>query len=122
MTGSPPGRIYVYSAPGYDTPWTRTVGSTTVEGQGRYKVGYTGRNDPRVRIKEQTGTVYPGGDGIVIYLDEPAVREDGTAFDDHVVHRMLDEAGVQRQSEVVGGDLRRVRHHQQQGDKGGDPQ
>jgi hypothetical protein len=99
----------VYSAPGYDTSWTRTVGSTTVEGEGRYKVGYTGRNDPRVRIKEQTGTVYPGGDGIVIHLDEPAVREDGTAFDDHAVHRMLDEAGVQRQSEVVEATLDEVR-------------
>jgi hypothetical protein len=94
------GRIYVYSAPGYDTDWVRTVGSATVEGHGKLKVGYTGRPDPRVRIKEQTGTVYPDGEGIVIHLDEPAVRADGTSFDDHHVHKVLDAAGVNRSSEV----------------------
>lgn len=109
MTQKPPGRIYVYSAPGYDTEWTRTVGSTTISGRGRLKVGYTGRPDPRVRIKEQTGTVYPDGDGIVIHLDEPAVRADGTAFDDHAVHKVLDAAGVQRASEVVEATLAEVR-------------
>ena len=103
------GRIYVYSAPGYDTEWTRTTGSTTVTGCGRYKVGYTGRQDPRVRIKEQTGTLYPGGDGIVIHIDEPAVRDDGTSFDDHAVHKVLDAAGVQRTSEVVEATLDEVK-------------
>lgn len=110
MTASKPGgRIYVYTAPGYDTPWTRTVGTTTVEGHGRLKVGYTGRPDPRVRVKEQTGTVYPGGDGIVILLDEPATREDGKGFTDHEVHKVLDAAGVQRSSEVVEATLGEVR-------------
>lgn len=109
MSGKPPGRIYVYSAPGYDTEWTRTVGSTSISGRGRLKVGFTGRPDPRVRIKEQTGTVYPGGDGIVIHLDEPAVRADGSVFDDHAVHKVLDAAGVQRSSEVVEATLDEVR-------------
>ena len=109
MTGKRPGRIYVYSAPGYDTGWTRTTGSTTITGRGRLKVGYTGRPDPRVRIKEQTGTVYPDGDGIVIHLDEPAVRADGTTFDDHAVHKVLDTAGVHRASEVVDATLAEVR-------------
>src|SRR5680860_1508466 len=86
----PAGRIYVYSAPGYD-------------------VGWTGRPDPRVRIKEQTGTVYPDGDGIVVHLDEPAVRDDGTPFADHDVHKVLDAAGVQRSSEVVDATLAEVR-------------
>ncbi len=103
------GRIYVYSAPGYDTEWTRTVGSTTVGGKGRYKVGYTGRKDPRVRIKEQTGTLYPGGEGIVIHVDELAVREDGTNFDDHAVHQLLDSAGIQRTSEVVEASIGEIR-------------
>ena len=80
--GVPGGRIYVYTAPGYDTPWIRTVGTTTVEGRGRLKVGYTGRPDPRVRVKEQTGTVYPDGEGIVIHLDEP-----GSPRGRHRVHR-----------------------------------
>ncbi len=109
MSGKATGRIYVYSAPGYDTDWTRTVGSTTVVGRGRFKVGYTGRKDPRVRIKEQTGTLYPGGDGIVIHIDEPAVREDGTTFEDHAVHGVLDSAGIQRQSEVVEATLDEIR-------------
>jgi hypothetical protein len=104
-----PGRIYVFSAPGYDTEWSRTIGSTTVTGRGRLKIGYTGRPDPRVRIKEQTGTVYPGGDGIVIHLDEPAVRADGTPFDDRVIHKVLDAVGVQRVSEVVEASLAEVR-------------
>jgi hypothetical protein len=103
------GRIYVYAAPGYDTPWIRTVGSTTVEGKGRYKVGFTGRPDPRVRIKEQTGTVYPEGEGIVVHVDEPASRNDGTTFDDHAVFRILDGAGVQRSSEVVEATLAEIR-------------
>ncbi len=103
------GRIYVYSAPGYDTAWSRTVGSVTIEGHGRLKVGYTGRPDPRVRVREQTGTVYPDGGGIVIHLDERAVREDGTPFTDHDVHRLLDEAGVIRASEVVEATLDEVR-------------
>jgi hypothetical protein len=102
-------RIYVYSAPGYDTKWSRTVGSTTVEGRGRLKVGYTGRKDPRVRIKEQTGTVYPGGEGIQILLDEPAMRDDGSTFDDHAVHKVLVEQGAQRQSEVFEATLDEVR-------------
>jgi hypothetical protein len=107
--GSTAGRIYVYSAPGYDTAWTRTVGTTSEDGRGRLKVGYTGRPDPRVRIKEQTGTVYPGGDDIVIHVDEPAVRENGTAFTDHDVHKVLDAAGIQRSSEVVEATLAEVR-------------
>ena len=66
------GRIYAYSAPGYDQAWTRTVGSVTTSGTGRLKVGYTGRSDSRVRVKEQTGTVYPEAEGVIIHLDEPA--------------------------------------------------
>lgn len=107
--GKQPGRIYVYAAPGYDTAWLRTVGSGTVEGRGRLKVGYTGRPDPKVRVKEQTGTVFPDGDGVVIHLDEPAVREDGTTFTDHDVHKVLDAAGVQRTSEVFEATLVEVR-------------
>jgi hypothetical protein len=109
VTAGGPGRIYVYTAPGYHTAWTRTVGSTSQSGEGRLKVGYTGRTDPRVRVKEQTGTVYPGGDGIVILLDEPAVREDGTAFTDHDVHKVLTAAGIQRNSEVFEATLAEVR-------------
>lgn len=109
MSAGAPGRIYVYSAPGYDTDWTRTTSSTTITGRGKYKVGFTGRPDPRVRIKEQTGTVYPDGEGIVVHLDELALRADGSSFDDHAVHKVLDDAGVQRSSEVVEATLDEIR-------------
>lgn len=105
---SSPGRIYVYSAPGYDTDWTRTVGATTVTGRGKFKVGYTGRPDPKVRIKEQTGTLYPEQEGIVIHLDELAVKTDGSFFDDHAVHKVLDAAGINRVSEVVEATLQEI--------------
>lgn len=105
----PPGRIYVYSAPGYDTEWVRTAGSVTIAGRGKFKVGYTGRPDSKVRIKEQTGTLYPGGEELTILLDEPAIRHDGTVFDDHAVHKVLDQAGVQRNSEVVEATLEEIR-------------
>lgn len=104
-----PGRLYVYRAPGYDSPWERTVGSATIGGHGRLKVGFTGRADSRVRIKEQTGTVYPDGEGIEIVLDIPAVRLDGSNFDDHDVHRVLTEAGIQRQGEVFEATLDEIR-------------
>lgn len=102
------GRIYAYSAPGYDSAWSRTVGTTTIEGRGRLKVGWTGRSDPRIRVREQTGTVYPNGEGILIHLDESAVRADGTAFIDDDVFRVLDAAGVNRVSEVVEATLAEV--------------
>lgn len=105
----PAGRIYVYTVPGYDTEWSRTVGATTVEGRGRLKVGYTGRTDPRIRVKEQTGTVYPEGEGVEILFDTPAVREDGTAFKDHDVHKVLAKAGVQSKSEVFAATLDEVK-------------
>jgi len=80
-----------------------------MQGRGRFKVGWTGRPDALVRIKEQSGTMYPDGDGISIVLDEPAVRADGTAFTDTDVHRVLDGAGVQRQSEVVEATLDEIK-------------
>lgn len=103
------GRIYVYSAPGYDVGWIRTTGTESFEGHGRLKIGYTGRPDSRVRVKEQTGTVHPDGDGVVIHLDEPALREDGTPFSDHDVHKVLAAAGVNRTSEVFEATLDEVR-------------
>jgi hypothetical protein len=62
-----------------------------------------------VRVREQTGTVYPDGDDVVIHLDELAVRDDGTPFTDHDVHKVLDAAGVRRSSEVAEATLDEVR-------------
>ncbi|MGP5165114.1 restriction endonuclease [Arthrobacter rhombi] len=102
------GRVYVYSAPGYDVDWLRVTGTESVEGRGRLKIGYTGRPESRVRVKEQTGTVYPDGEGVVIHLDEPALRDDKTPFTDHDVHKILVAAGVNRTSEVFEATLDEV--------------
>jgi hypothetical protein len=39
----------------------------------------------------------------------PAIKADGTPFDDHAVHKVLDAAGVQRVSEVVEATLSEIR-------------
>lgn len=53
--------------------------------KGQLKVGYTDR-DVRQRIAEQTRTAQIQ---VRIVLEESAMRNDGTAFDDHAVHRLL---------------------------------
>ena len=53
--------------------------------------------------------MYPTGEGIVMLLDEPAVCADGTSFTDSDIHRILDNAGVQRNSEVVEATLDEVK-------------
>ena len=56
---------------------------------GLLKVGYTER-DPAQRIAQQ----FPGGfDGYTVELVEPALRDDGSAFTDHDVHRHLRARG-----------------------------
>lgn len=87
-------RIYVYSAPGYDKKWVRTVGSETIEGRGRLKIGMTIANNAPGRVRDQSQTIYPDGDGIVIHLDEAAVKDDGTSFRDKDVHAVLKAHGV----------------------------
>lgn len=52
------GRIYVYSAPGYNTEWSRTVGSTTIKGKGKLKVGYTDRSQRRRLHHRRLSTTY----------------------------------------------------------------
>jgi hypothetical protein len=61
--------------------------------QGLLKVGYTTR-DVRERIREQLQTA---GMQYRIVLEEPAMRQDGTVFTDHEVHRMLLINGIKRE-------------------------
>lgn len=92
-------RIYAYTGPGQsDIPWSRQTGQSLVTGTGRIKVGETTRPTAAHRIKEQTGTMLPGGQGIEIFIDELASRTDGsgTFFRDHDVHRALKERGIRR--------------------------
>jgi len=53
--------------------------------EGLIKVGYTTRN-VNDRIREQVGTA---GIEYTILLEESAVRDDGSTFDDHEIHRYL---------------------------------
>ena len=60
---------------------------------GLLKVGYTAQ-DVRQRVAQQYPTVRPGQPPYRIVLEEPAIRNDGTGFTDHDVHRMLRINGV----------------------------
>ena len=53
-----------------------------------YKVGYTDRKAD-VRVKEAQGVIKPGENNIVLEYETSAMREDGSVFTDHDVHRML---------------------------------
>ena len=53
--------------------------------KGMLKVGYTTR-DVETRVKEQNKT---GGISYRIVLARPAMRNDGTSFDDHLIHSIL---------------------------------
>lgn len=64
--------------------------------KGLIKIGYTTR-DVRERIKEQLGT--PRIEYRIL-LEESSMRNDGTSFDDHEVHRFLSKKGFER----VGGE------------------
>jgi T5orf172 domain/Type III restriction enzyme, res subunit len=57
------------------------------------KVGYT-TVDVQSRVGQQYPTLRPGEPPYRIVLEEPAMRNDGTVFTDHDVHRMLRLNGV----------------------------
>ncbi len=83
--------IYAYTEPQFaKTPWT---GSRN--GKGLLKVGYTTK-DVKERIDEQYPVKKPGGIPYKILLDEFAIRDDGTLFMDHDVHKVLKEMNVKR--------------------------
>ena len=60
---------------------------------GLLKVGYT-TVDARSRVAQQYPTLRPGKPPYRIVLEEPAMRNDGSVFTDHDVHRMLRLNGV----------------------------
>lgn len=55
--------------------------------QGQLKIGYTDR-DVRTRILEQTKTAQVN---FRIVLEESAMRDDGSTFNDHPVHKLLEQ-------------------------------
>src|SRR5680860_678284 len=64
---------------------------------GLLKVGYT-TVDAQSRVAQQYPTKKPGKPPYRIVLEEPAMRNDGTVFTDHEVHRMLRINGVKREA------------------------
>jgi hypothetical protein len=59
---------------------------------GLLKVGYTTRNVAD-RVAEQYPIGRPGDRPYTIVLDEPAMRDNGTSFTDHDIHRVLRRRG-----------------------------
>lgn len=66
---------------------------TNPQYNGLLKVGYT-TVDVQRRVSQQYPTVRPGTPPYTIVLEESAMRNDGTAFTDHDVHRALKESGI----------------------------
>ena len=63
--------------------------------KGLLKVGYT-TQDTITRIHQQYQIVKPSGDPVNIVFEESAMRQDGTVFTDHEVHRMLLRMGCRK--------------------------
>lgn len=59
---------------------------------GMLKVGYTTKN-VQERVAEQYPTLRPGEPTYKIVFEESTMREDGTYFDDHEVHKLLKAQG-----------------------------
>lgn len=57
------------------------------------KIGYTDR-DAQMRVAQQYPTLRPGKLPYKIFLEESAMRNDGSAFIDHDVHRYLRQKGT----------------------------
>ena len=72
--------------------------------EGLIKVGYTTRS-VKERMKEHFPTPGPyGKPKSKVLVVESSMREDGSSFDDHVVHHLLEERGMER----LGGEWFRV--------------
>ena len=61
--------------------------------EGLLKVGYT-TVEVEKRVAQQYPTLRPGGKPYEIVLEESAIRNDGSSFTDHDVHRFLKQMGM----------------------------
>ena len=66
---------------------------TNPQYEGLLKVGFTSV-DVQKRVAQQYPTLRPGPLTYKIVLEEPAMRNDGSAFTDHDVHRYLRKRGI----------------------------
>jgi len=77
-------------------PTIYAYADTNPQYQGLLKVGYT-IVDAQSRVAQQCPIKKPGKPPYRIVLEESAMRNDGTAFTDHDVHRYLRSRGVKTQ-------------------------
>jgi hypothetical protein len=70
---------------------------TNPQYKGLLKVGYT-KNDAKTRVGQQYPTIKPGELPYKIVLEESAMRNDGSTFLDHDVHRYLKKNGIQHKA------------------------
>jgi hypothetical protein len=75
------------------SPTIYAYADTNPQYAGLLKVGYTTR-DARARVAQQYPTLKPGPPPYHIVLEEPAIRNDGTTFTDHEIHRRLRSTGI----------------------------
>ncbi|MEI8174138.1 MAG: GIY-YIG nuclease family protein, partial [Deltaproteobacteria bacterium] len=66
---------------------------TNPQYRGLLKIGYT-TVDAKSRVAQQYPTLRPGKPPYRIVIEESAMRNDGTTFIDHDVHRHLRAVGV----------------------------
>jgi hypothetical protein len=66
---------------------------TNPQYDGLLKVGFTA-TDVQKRVAQQYPTLRPGQLPYRIVFEEPAMRNDGTSFTDHDIHRRLEENGI----------------------------
>ena len=63
---------------------------------GKLKIGFTTRKSAYIRVREQLESVATPKRTWKIELDEAAIRDDGSLFKDHDVHRVLESHGCKR--------------------------
>lgn len=66
---------------------------TNPQYRGLLKIGFTNSNTQK-RVAQQYPTLRPGARPYKILLEESAMRNDGSAFNDHDVHRYLRKQGI----------------------------
>lgn len=75
------------------TPTIYAYEDSNPQYKGLLKVGYTTRN-AKARVAEQYPIKKPGAAPYRILFEESAMKNDGTVFDDHEIHRYLQSRGI----------------------------
>ena len=88
-------KIYAYTTPEF----AKRKWSGSKEGVGLVKVGYTERNIED-RMREHFPTKGPDKNPYTVLFVEEALTKDGKFFTDHIIHKILQDAGFNR----VGGE------------------